>query len=71
MTINLPLLVGCSREGRRSIHVARYLHQRLARIEEITSPWLDLDDYNFPIMEERKMCHQASNQQKPPMIGSG
>lgn len=53
MSINLPLLVGCSREGRRSIHVARYLHQRLAGIDGITSPWLDLGDYDFPIMEER------------------
>jgi len=53
MNINLPLLVGCSREGRRSIHVARYLHERLARAEGIASPWLDLGDYDFPIMEER------------------
>lgn len=51
--MNIPIILGTSRVGRRSAHVAQYLHSRLAAFPDVETRMLDLAEYAFPIMEER------------------
>jgi NAD(P)H-dependent FMN reductase len=51
--MTISLLLGSSRIGRQSAHVAAYLFGRLAGLEGIDVRMLDLADFDFPIMEER------------------
>lgn len=49
----IPVVEGTTRRGRESIKVARFVYERLQRHEKVETELLDLDEYNFPIMEER------------------
>lgn len=49
----IPVLLGATRTGRQSVKVARFVHERMRRREQIETELLDLLEYDFPIMEER------------------
>ncbi|MDB5034139.1 MAG: NADPH-dependent reductase [Chlorobi bacterium] len=53
MVLNIPILLGSSRNGRKSVHVARYLLEKLQSRKMVDTRLLDLAEYDFPIMEER------------------
>lgn len=50
--MKIAILTGSVRTGRKSIRVSKYLEKRL-KASGIEVFFLDLLDYNFPIMEER------------------
>jgi NAD(P)H-dependent FMN reductase len=49
----IPLIVGSTRRERQTIKVARYVVARLRLRGNVETIFLDLLEYNFPIMEER------------------
>src|ERR687892_330574 len=49
----IPIILGSTRRERQSPKVARFVHERMRRYEQIETEILDLLEYNFPIMEER------------------
>ena len=49
----VPIILGSTRRGRKSERVARFVHARMSKRENLETEVLDLLDYNFPIMEER------------------
>lgn len=53
MQLSIPVLLGTSRTGNYSQKVARYLHTQLSIIPEVNSPYLDLSDTHFPLLQER------------------
>ncbi|MEO5930688.1 MAG: NAD(P)H-dependent oxidoreductase, partial [Candidatus Kapaibacterium sp.] len=53
MILNIPILLGSSRNGRKSLHVAHYLLEKLQLRAVVETRLLDLAEYDFPIMEER------------------
>jgi NAD(P)H-dependent FMN reductase len=60
----IPVILGSTRRGRQSPKVARFVVERMKRIERIETEMLDLADYNFPIMEERLRF----NENPPPRL---
>lgn len=56
--IEIAILNGSVRMGRKSPQVAEYLAQKLTGdYENITVNYLDLADFNLPIMQERRGIH--------------
>lgn len=53
MTLFIPVLLGSSRIGRRSLHVARFVVDCLREYDQVETQVLDLAEYDFPIMEQR------------------
>ena len=49
----IPIIVGSTRRERQTIKVARYVFTRLGLRKEVKTVFLDLLEYNFPMMEER------------------
>lgn len=49
----VPIIVGSTRRERQTIKVARYVFSRLRLRGNAETVFLDLLEYNFPIMEER------------------
>jgi NAD(P)H-dependent FMN reductase len=49
----IPIILGSTRRERQSLKVARFIHERMRRYEQIETEILDLLEYDFPIMEER------------------
>ncbi len=49
----IPVLLGTSRIGRQSIHIAQLVLQSLAMRPDVTTDLIDLAEYVFPIMQER------------------
>ncbi len=49
----VPILLGSARRSRQSERVARFVLDRLRRVEQVETELLDLHAYDFPIMEER------------------
>src|SRR5919199_3516535 len=49
----IPVILGSTRRERQSPKVARFIHERIRRYEQIETEILDLLEYDFPIMEER------------------
>ena len=49
----IPILLGSTRRDRQSPKVARFILDRLGRYERVETELLDLQEYDFPIMEER------------------
>lgn len=49
----IPVIEGTTRRGRQSIKVARFVYKRLRQRETVETELLDLEEYDFPIMEER------------------
>jgi NAD(P)H-dependent FMN reductase len=53
MIFFIPVLLGSSRIGRKSLGVARFIVERLHEHSRIHTELLDLATYNLPIMEHR------------------
>ncbi|MEQ6118815.1 NAD(P)H-dependent oxidoreductase [Reichenbachiella sp. MALMAid0571] len=52
--MNIAIIVGSVRRGRQTPKAAKYLQKELLKNEKVTHvEYLDLAEYNFPIMEER------------------
>lgn len=49
----IPVILGSTRRGRQSVKVAKYVVRELAATGRAEIELLDLQEYNFPIMEER------------------
>src|SRR3982750_4548245 len=49
----IPVILGSTRRGRKSERVARFVHNRMSRRENLETEILDLLEYDLPIMEER------------------
>src|ERR1700722_19560907 len=49
----IPIICGSTRRDRQSIKVARFVLARLKARAGVETELLDLQEYNFPIMEER------------------
>jgi NAD(P)H-dependent FMN reductase len=49
----VPVIAGSTRCDRQSIKVARFVFARLQQRKAVETEFLDLLEYNFPIMEER------------------
>ncbi|MFO1534705.1 MAG: NADPH-dependent FMN reductase [Thermoplasmatota archaeon] len=47
MTLRIPVILGTVREGRRSEHVARYVHGRLAARPGVESAFIDPRDHDY------------------------
>ena len=57
-TINIAVLNGSVRMGRKSPQVAEYLVQQLNNSgDNVKAHYLDLAEYNLPIMQERRGIH--------------
>jgi NAD(P)H-dependent FMN reductase len=51
--LQIPVLVGTGRVGRRSVHVARWVLDHLSRRPAVAAELLDLAEYALPIMADR------------------
>lgn len=51
--LQIPIILGSTRRERQSVHVARWVHGLLSARPGVQSKLLDLEEYHFPIMEER------------------
>ena len=49
----IPIICGSTRRDRQSIKVARFVLARLQQRQGVETELLDLQEYNFPVMEER------------------
>lgn len=58
----IPVLLGTSRDGRRSEHVARLVFTELGRRANLRSEWLDLAEFDFPAMRQR-----LNENERPPL----
>lgn len=54
MALHLPLILGTVREGRKSEHVARYIHARLTARPGVTSPFIDPRELGFGDLVQRE-----------------
>jgi NAD(P)H-dependent FMN reductase len=52
-THNIPVLLGSTREGRRSVQVARFVLDALGLRGGVESGLIDLADFGLPILSER------------------
>lgn len=53
MSLTIPLLLGTTRIGRQSAHVAAHVHGVMRATDGLTAPLLDLSVLDFPVMEQR------------------
>ena len=53
MELKIPVLLGTTRIGRQSLKVARFIVHELERYDDLQTEFLDLANYDFPIMEQR------------------
>src|SRR5687768_3199319 len=53
MHLTIPLLLGTTRIGRQSAHVAACVHGVMRATDRLTAPLLDLSELDFPVMEQR------------------
>jgi NAD(P)H-dependent FMN reductase len=60
-SLEIPVLLGTIRAGRRSGDVARLVRDELGRRDGITTHLIDLAEYDFPVMRER-----LSQAERPP-----
>jgi NAD(P)H-dependent FMN reductase len=47
--LNIPIILGTTRQGRRSAHAAHFVHQRLARRTDIESELIDIATIPMPL----------------------
>lgn len=50
---NIPILLGTRRKDNLSSRVARYILRRMGDFDNVESPFLDLGEFDFPVLEER------------------
>ncbi|MES2154155.1 MAG: NAD(P)H-dependent oxidoreductase [bacterium] len=53
MDLNVPVILGTVREGRKSEALARYVHMRLSSRPGVTSPFVDPRDHDFGNLRSR------------------
>src|SRR4051812_3291339 len=51
--LQIPVLLGTGRVGRRSVHVARWAHGELAGRPAVATELIDLGEFALPIMADR------------------
>ncbi|MDX1583645.1 MAG: NAD(P)H-dependent oxidoreductase [Thermoanaerobaculia bacterium] len=51
--MNVGIIVGSTREGRKTIRVARWIENRLRRREGVEVSFVDLEELDLPVMRER------------------
>ena len=49
----IPIILGSTRRERQSLKVAKFVLNRMKQDPSLETELLDLEEYNFPIMEER------------------
>ncbi|WP_013334369.1 NADPH-dependent FMN reductase [Gloeothece verrucosa] len=49
----VPIVLGSSRVGRRSLKVAQWILQELQGLDRVATELIDLGEYQLPILEER------------------
>ena len=52
-SLDIPIVLGSIRIGRKSRSIALFIHSRMAADPRLKADLLDLGEYNFPIMEQR------------------
>lgn len=57
LNFEIAILCGSVRQGRQSIHVANWFATQLAKMPGVTVNFLDLAEYDLPIMSERRGRH--------------
>lgn len=66
MDLDIPLILGTVREGRRSEHVARYVHGRLANRPGISSRFVDPRDLPF----QNLVAREFEMKERPPAVAA-
>ncbi len=61
MSIRIPVILGSSRVGRKSVGIARYVEEQLRGWPEVETRLIDLAELNLPVMDYR-----LSEMQDPP-----
>lgn len=51
--LDIPVICGSTRVGRKTIRVAKFIHRQLAERNEVTTSLVDLDELDLPMMKER------------------
>ena len=51
--INIPVICGSTRRGRKTIRVAKFVHSTLSDRTGVTTPFVDLLELDLPMMKER------------------
>jgi NAD(P)H-dependent FMN reductase len=64
--LRIPLILGTVREGRKSEHVARYVHSRLAARPGVESPFIDPRDHDYGNLRGRVIDLPDLDPQAPP-----
>lgn len=64
MSLDIPVILGTVREGRRSEHVARYVHGRLSARPGVRSAFVDPRDYAFGDLVAREF----EMKERPPNV---
>ncbi|MBI3420636.1 MAG: NAD(P)H-dependent oxidoreductase [Candidatus Sungbacteria bacterium] len=50
----LPVILGTAREGRRSEHAARFVHEELQKREEVQTDFWDVRDFRLPATNDNQ-----------------
>lgn len=66
MALTIPVILGTIRDGRKSEHLARYVHGRLAARADITSPFVDPRDHDYGNLRGRVIDLPDLDPQAPP-----
>ncbi|MHB1260795.1 MAG: NADPH-dependent FMN reductase [Thermoplasmatota archaeon] len=66
MGLTIPVILGTVREGRKSEHLARYVHRRLQTRTAIESPFIDPREHDFGNLKGRVMDLPDLDPQTPP-----
>jgi NAD(P)H-dependent FMN reductase len=53
VTVSMPVLLGATREGRRSVHVARFVLDAIRVRDGVKSELIDLTEFELPILRQR------------------
>ena len=53
MRFYIPVILGSTRRGRRSVRAAHFIISRMKQTDRIDPEMLDLMEYDFPMIEER------------------
>jgi NAD(P)H-dependent FMN reductase len=59
LPLTIPVLLGTTREGRRSVHVARFVAEALAARPGVATDLIDLKEFDLPVFRERPQEAEA------------
>jgi NAD(P)H-dependent FMN reductase len=66
VALTIPVILGTQRDGRKSEHLARYVHGRLLTRTSIESPFVDPRDHDFGNLRGRVIDLPDLDPQAPP-----